>query len=138
MKNKKLILAAAALVAVLAALLGIYFLMGPQAGKDADSGAASGTADALKTVTVTVVHKDGTEKVFTYHTEEEKLGTLLVKEGLIQGENGMYTVVDGEEAVWSVDNGWWAFYIGQDMASQGMDSTDISDGDSFQLVYTVG
>lgn len=126
MKNKKLILAAVALVAVVAVLLGVYFLTRPEA------------QEGSKRITVTVVHSDGSEKVFTYQTDEEYLGALLVEEGLIQGENGMYTVVDGEEAVWETDNAWWGFYIGEEMAMQGMDTTVIADGDSFKLVYTVG
>ncbi len=126
MKNKKMLLAVVALVAVAAVLLGVYFLTRPQ------------TQAGSKTVTVTVVHGDGSEKVFTYHTDEEYLGALLVQEGLIQGENGMYTVVDGEEASWEKDNAWWGFYIGEESAMQGADTTPIADGDHFKWVYTVG
>ena len=100
----------------------------------------SSTQVAGKSFTVTVVHKDGTEKTFNYTTSEEKLGPALVKEGLIVESNspGMYTTVDGETADWNVDQSYWAFYVGSDYAMQGMDDTSINDGDVFKLVYTVG
>ncbi len=126
MSNKKMILMAVALVAVIAVLAGVYYLTRPE------------TQTGRKTVTVTVVHGDGSEKVFTYHTDEEYLGALLVKEGLVIGEDGKYDTIDGEEAVYADNGAWWAFYAGEEMANQGMDTTPIADGDSFRLVYTIG
>ena len=37
----------------------------------------------MKKITVTVVHKDGTVKEFTYETTETYLGPVLEKDGLI-------------------------------------------------------
>ena len=95
-----------------------------------------------KHITVTVVHKDGSQKEFTYDTNEEFLGTLLQAKGLIQGEEGQYglmiSTVDGELADWNVDQGYWALYIGEEYATTGIDTTPIHDGDSFRLVYTIG
>ena len=70
MKNKKIILALVALVVLAAIVLGVYFATRPQ------------TAQGAKTITVTVVHADGSVKDFTYHTDEEYLGAVLVAEGL--------------------------------------------------------
>lgn len=78
MKNKKLFIALVALVAIVAIVLGVYFATRPA------------TSEGGKAVTVTVVHKDGSEKVFTYHTDEEYLGTVLVDEGLVEGEQSNY------------------------------------------------
>ena len=130
MKNKKLILAVGALVLVIAVLLGVYALTRPA------------TSQGGKEITVTVVHKDGTAKDFTYQTEEEYLGPVLVAEGLVngtQGEFGLYfDTADGEKADYNVDKGWWAIYIGEEMASVGADSIAISDGGVYKLVYTIG
>lgn len=130
MKNKKLILAVVALVAVVAVLLGVYFATRPD------------TAEGAKTITVTVVHKDGTTKNFEYHTDEEYLGPVLIAEGLVQGDESQYGLmihtVDGEKADYNVDQGWWQFFIGDEAAMVGVDSAPIADGDSFKLVYTVG
>lgn len=129
MKNKKLILAAVALVAVVALLVGVWFLTRPD------------TQEGAKTITVTVVHKDKTEKTFTYHTDEEFLGKVLYAEGLIQNEGadeGMFNIVDGEKADWNENKSYWSLYQGEEYAMQGVDTTPISDGDTFKLVYTLG
>ena len=130
MKNKKLILIAVALVAVIALMLGIYLGTRPE------------TVAGSKTITVTVVHKDGSEKVFTCTTEEEKLGPVLVAENIVvaeYGEFGLYfNTADGETADYSVDGGWWQVFVGEEAATLGADSLPIADGDSFMLVYTIG
>ena len=98
------------------------------------------TGEQGKTFTVTVVHKDKSEKTFTYTTTEANLGAALVKEGLVvESESaGMYNIVDGETADWNVDQSYWCFYVGEQMAFEGMNTTEIHDGDSFKLVYTIG
>ena len=130
MKNKKLILIAVALVACVAVMLGIFLATRPE------------TVTGSKTVTVTVVHKDGSEKVFTCHTDEEYLGKVLVNEGIVDaayGEFGLYfDTADGEKADWNVDNGWWQVFVGEEAAITGADQIPIADGDTFKLVYTIG
>lgn len=130
MKNKKTWIAVIAVALVVILAVAASVAMKPK------------TAQGGKNITVTVVHKDQTEKVFTYTTEEEYLGPVLVAEGLVEGENSdfglMITVVDGEEASWDADQSYWALYIGEDYAATGADSTPINDGDAFKLVYTIG
>ena len=130
MKNKKLILIAVALIACVAVMLGIFVVTRPE------------TVAGSKTVTVTVVHKDGSEKVFTCHTDEEYLGKVLVNENIVvgnYGEFGLYfDTADGEKADWNVDNGWWQVFIGEEAAITGADQIPIADGDTFKLVYTIG
>ena len=129
-KNKKLIIAAIAVVVVVAAMVIIYVATRPE------------TAAGSKTFTVKVVHGDGSEKAFTYQTDAEYLGEVLVEKGLIVGHTdtfGLYIdTVDGEDAVWEADSSYWALYVGEDYAQQGIDQTPIADGDVFSLVYTVG
>ena len=130
MKNKKLILVAIALVACMAVMLGIFLATRPE------------TVSGSKTVTVTVVHKDGSEKVFTCHTDEEFLGKVLVNENIVvgsYGEFGLYfDTADGEKADWNVDNGWWQVFIGEEAAITGADQIPIADGDTLKRVYTIG
>ena len=130
MNNKKLILAAIALVAIIAILVGVY--LATQSGP-----AAAGA----KAITVTVVHSDGTEKVFHYNTDAEKLGAYLEEQGLIESQGadaGMFHTVDGEKADWNVNQSYWAFYLGEDYAMTGIYDTDIADGGVYKLVYTIG
>lgn len=128
MNKKKIILAAVALVAVIALMLGVWIATRPE------------TQQGSKAYTVTVVHADGSEKVFEYRTDEEYLGPALLSEGLIDGEMGTYGLtvitVDGEDAVWDTDSAYWSLYIGEEYATTGVDSTPVYDGSSFKLVYT--
>lgn len=130
MKNKKLILIAVALIACVAVMLGIFVMTRPD------------TVSGNKTVTVTVVHKDGSEKVFTCKTDAEYLGTVLVDENIVApnyGEFGLYfDTADGETADYNVDGGWWQVFIGEESAMVGADQIPIADGDTFKLVYTIG
>ena len=127
MQNKKLVLAIVALVAVIAILVGVYFATRPETQKGA------------KTITVIVVHSDKTEKVFTYHTDEEKLDKVLLAEGLIEGYTGEFGFVvekvDGEAAIWDTDNAYWSLYIGEEYATTGVTDTNVYDGSTYKLVY---
>ena len=128
MKNKKLVFAAIALVAIVGVLVGVWMMNRPQ------------TTEGTKAYTVTVVHADGSEKAFSYTTDEEYLGAALVAEGLISADEGPYGLViitvDGEDAVWEKDNAYWSLYVGDEYAVTGISETPVNDGDSFKLEYT--
>ena len=98
------------------------------------------TTTALKKITVTVVHKDGSSKDFTYETDEEFLGPVLEADGLIKGNAGPYgmeiTHVDGEQAIYDTDKAYWALYEGAEYALQGIDTTPVTDGGTYKLEYT--
>ena len=130
MKNKKLVLAAVAAVLALVLLVCIWAATRP-----------AGTVGS-KSFTVTVVHSDGTSKEFSYSSDEEFLGTVLVEEGLIQGDMGDYgmyiKVVDGEQAIYEEDGAYWAFYENDEYGMTGVDQTPIKDGVAYRLEYTVG
>lgn len=130
MKNKKVLVSVLALAAVVVLFLGIWLGTRPE------------TAEGSKHITVTVIHKDGSEKNFSYHTDEEYLGPVLLTGKLAVGEEGPYglviSAVDGETADWNVDKSYWALYIGEEYATTGADTTPVRDGDSFKLVYTIG
>lgn len=130
MKNKKLLVSLVALVLVVAVFAGVWLFARPE------------TAAGGKEIAVTVIHKDGTEKVFSYVTEEEYLGPVLLSEGLVEGDMSEYglmiNVVDGETADWNVDQSYWALYIGAEYATTGADGIVLTDGGEYSLVYTIG
>lgn len=130
MKNKKTLILTAVLAVVIVLLAAVYFVSRPT------------TEVGAKAITVTVIHADGSEKQFQYHTDEEYLGPVLLAEGLVEGEEGPYGltiyVVDGEKADWNENQSYWALYIGEEYATTGADSTPVKDGDSFKLAYTIG
>ena len=97
---------------------------------------------SMKKFSVTVVHADGTEKVFEYESAETNVGPVLEAAGLIKGNAGPYgleiTEVDGETAIYNTDGAYWAVYVGEEYAMSGIDTTPITDGGVYKLVYTRG
>ena len=128
MKNKKLVIAAAALVLVVALMAGIWMATRPE------------TQTGSKAYTVAVVHKDGAEKTFEYRTDAEYLAEALLEEGLVSGEEGPYGLtiitVDGEAAVWDKDQAFWAIWVDGEEAVTGASEIPVYDGSSFKLEYT--
>lgn len=95
--------------------------------------------EGTKTVQVEVKVEDNSV-TFTIHTDAEMLGDALVAHGLLSGEQGDYglyvKVVNGITADYDVDKSYWAFYQNGEYLMTGVDSTPISGGEHFELVYT--
>lgn len=130
-KNKTLIAVIIFAVLVAAAAL-VWHFCGPNA--------EANTFD--KTVTVTVIHGDSSEKKFDIATNEEYLRGALEQEKLVEGDESEYglfiTSVDGEAADSAAEQ-WWCVCDGEgNMAMTGVDEIAISDGDSYQLVLKTG
>ena len=128
MNKRKLIVAAVGLITCIAVVLGIWLSTRPE------------TEAGSKGYTVTVVHKDGSEKVFEFRTDAEYLAEALLEEGLVAGEESQYGLtiitVDGEAAVWDTDNAYWAIWIGDEMAMTGASEIPVYDGSVYKLEYT--
>lgn len=132
---------------VFALILAILLVFGmtacaPAAGGESTPAGVETTEStaALLKFTVTVVYADGTSKDFSYETDEEFVGPVLEAAGLIKGNAGPYgmeiTHVDGVKAVYTEDNAYWAVYEGEEYAMQGIDTTPVTDGGVYKLVYT--
>ncbi len=126
MKNKKSVIAIVAVIAVIAIMLGIWAATRPE------------TQQGSKTITVVVVHADGTEKTFTCHTDAEYLAEVLLAEEIVTGSEGEYGLtiesVDGETADWN-DGVFWAIYIGEESATTGASGIAVTDGGIYKLIY---
>ncbi len=85
----------------------------------------------------TVVDKDGNETLFEIHTDEEMVGEALLALGLIEGEAGDYGLyvkkVNGITADYDVDQTYWAFYINGEYATSGVDTTPVTEGESYSF-----
>ena len=133
---------------LLAIILSILVLVSLCACQSAPQNATENNAPAnpeeesasMMTFTVTVVHKDGSSKDFTFETAQRFVGPVLEAEGLIEGNAGPYgmeiTKVDGVQAIYSVDKAYWAVFEGEEYALQGIDTTPVVDGGVYKLVYT--
>ena len=128
MKNKKMILAAVALVAVIAVMAGLFLANRPQA------------VEGTKQVKIVIIHKDGTEKNLDYTTNLEFLSELLLEKELATGytsdEYG-FTVesVDGVVADWAADSAYWALYEGDTYATTSASGIVLVDGGVYKLIY---
>ncbi|MCM1175195.1 MAG: DUF4430 domain-containing protein [Blautia sp.] len=85
----------------------------------------------------TVVDKDGNETQFEIHTDQETVGGALADLGLIAGDEsefGLYVkTVNGITADYDTDGVYWAFYIDGEYAATGVDSTPITEGESYSF-----
>lgn len=92
-------------------------------------------------IRVDVVHQDGSTTSREYVTDDPVLGDLLVKEGLISGEEGsmglFVTEVDGETVDYEKNGSWWKLSIDGEDAPSGVDSTPVEDGTIYTWTYTV-
>lgn len=129
-KNTKLTLCLVTLLAAVALLGAVYLAARPS------------PVTGEKSIAVTVVHADKSEKIFRYETDAEYLGSVLMEDGLVKGEQGAYGLyikeVDGEVADFAVNGAYWALFEGEEYATTGIDATVLEDGDQFSLVYTLG
>lgn len=129
MNKRKTLLAVVLLAAVAAALLLVWRLTAPT-GEAGD-----------KTVTVQVIHGDGTSRDFVLETEEAYLGPVLVSEGVVEDNQGPYGLyfftADGETAD-EMAQEWWKLTKDGEMVNTSADATPIADGDHFELTFMVG
>ena len=87
--------------------------------------------------TLKMVVKAGEHSVtFTVNTNKETVGAALLEHNLIEGDNGMYTKVNGITADYNVDKSYWGFFVNDAYANEGMDTTKIEKDTTYKLEYT--
>lgn len=128
--NRKIVIAAVALVLAAVVFAGIYFVLSPKA-------AAGG-----KNITIEVVDDKAKSTMYEVSTDAEYLGDAIREtEGLtVEGTEGDYglmvTTVNGVVADYNTNGAYWAFYVDGEYATYGMDEQPILDGQAYQIVYT--
>ncbi len=101
------------------------------------------TSKGSKAVTIEVVNKEGTSKVYKVKTDAEYLREAMEDaKGLefsgTESEYGMFVeTVNGETADYSADGAYWSFYVNDEYCNYGIDSQPVYDGDAFKIVYDV-
>lgn len=129
--SKKVWIGIVAFVAVIAIFVGVFLFFRP--------GAMTGT----KNITIEVINKAQESTSYKVKTDAEYLRQAMEDaKGLsfegIESEYGMMVnTVNGETADYSVDGSYWSFYINGEYCNYGIDSQPVTDGDAFQIVYTV-
>ena len=98
-------------------------------------------ATGAKTVTLDVIHGDGSEKTFTLQTDAETLRKACEEQNLIagtEGEYGLYVLtVDGETADESIQQ-WWCITKNGEEHFYGVDETMIQDGEKYEFTLKTG
>ena len=99
MKKRGLIIS---LSVVLVLIIGVFVSLMISQKPETEAGA--------KEISVTVVFKDNSQKVYDIDTDAEFLSGALLEEELIskeEAESGFVTVVAGERADYNADGRWW-------------------------------
>ena len=91
---------------------------------------------------LSVVDADGKEIHAEIHTDKSTVGEALEELDVIAGEEsatGLYVkIVNGITADYDEDGTYWAFYINGSYAQTGVDSTSITEGDSYMFKVEQG
>ena len=92
-----------------------------------------------KTTFTFEVEAEGKSVVFSVNTNLEYLGEALVKNKLVEGENGPYGLyikkVNGIKADFDEDGAYWGFYQDGEYMTSGADTTKIENGAHYKVVY---
>lgn len=109
-------------------------------GAEAGQPVEMGEGDKLFYFNVTF--SNGETSSYAIHTDLETVGDALVQLDLISGEEGQYGLyvktVAGETLDYDADGSYWALYEGDTYATNGVDSTNITDGATYAFVATKG
>lgn len=110
-----------------------------ESGSPADGGSVG---EGSTQFDFTVTDQDGAETQFVVHTDKTIVGEALQELGLIDGdesEYGLYVkTVNGITADYDTDGVYWAFYVNGEYAQEGVDSTEIKEGDSYAFKVEKG
>ena len=133
-KNKKIIISAVVVVALIAVLLCVYAVFKPK------------TSEGTKSYTVNVVDDEGVTTTYTGKTDAEYLSELmdeLVEEGNFSydgdsSEYGLYiTTINDVIAEYATNGAYWSIYVNGEYGQYGAQSQPVADGDEFSFVYEV-
>lgn len=127
--TRNLIIAVVAVLALAAAMLLCWQLLGRQSTSVGD-----------KTITVEVTHEDGTVKELTLTTDAEYLWDAMTENGCIDGTDSEYgkwvTTVDGETAD-EASGHYWVFTQNGEWVETSCDATPIADGQHYEFYIYV-
>lgn len=108
-----------------------------EAGKDEAQSELRTLGEGSAVFELSVEDKEGAQTKYEIHTDKETVGEALLELELIDGEEGEYGLyvksVGGVTADYDTDGVYWAFYINDEYAQTGVDSTEIKEGESYSF-----
>ncbi len=129
--NKKVLIGAAALIAVVAVLAVVFFVFREK------------PVQGHKSITIEVIDNTQSSTVYEVHTDAEYLRQAMEEaKGLeFSGKESEYGLmvetVNGVTPDYSVDGAYWSFYVNGAYCNYGVDSQPVEDGDAFVIKYEV-
>lgn len=129
--NKKVLIGAAALIAVAVVLAVVFFVFREK------------PVQGHKSITIEVIDNAQSSTVYEVHTDAEYLRQAMEEaKGLefsgTESEYGlMVETVNGVTPDYSVDGAYWSFYVNGAYCNYGVDSQPVEDGDAFVIKYEV-
>lgn len=131
--NKKVVLGLIALVAVIAVLGIAYAVFGPK------------TTEGAKAITIEVIDNEQKSEVYELNTDAEYLRQALEEAEAVgltvtgtESEYGLTIItVNGVTADFNVDSAYWSITVNGEYGMLGAEKQPVTDGDAFQLIYTV-
>lgn len=130
------------IIAVIIALVTVLSLAACGTAQTSQSAATTVTdgqtvGEGAVSFPLTIVDKEGNAITITVKTDEKTVGEALLENGIVEGEDGEYglyiTHVNGIAAIYEEDATYWGFYINGEYALSGVDSTPITQGESYTL-----
>ncbi len=128
--NKKKVIGIVALIALVIALIAIYFTYKPS------------TTSGTKNIIIEVVNSKQEVESYNVKTDAQFLRQAMDEtEGLTfsgdESEYGiMISTVNGETADYEKDGAYWSITVNGKYGNNGIDTQPITDGGVYQLVYT--
>ncbi|MBQ7926825.1 MAG: DUF4430 domain-containing protein [Lachnospiraceae bacterium] len=131
--NKKVVIGAVVLVAVIAVFAIIYAVFGAK------------TVEGSKEITITVINQEKEAVTYELQTDAEVLKEAMdeaKEQGLTySGSDGQYgfavDTVNGVTADFNTSSSYWSFYVNDTYCNYGISSQPVVDGDAFKIVYEV-
>lgn len=133
-KNKKIIIAGIAILAVLMVVFAVIY-----------SVSRPGVQPGSKKIVIEVIGKNGAEEEYKLYTDADYLKQAMDElmaedQGFSysgsEGEYGlMVEYVNQERAIYAKDHAYWSIYVNGSYGQYGIDAQPVSDGDKFSWIY---
>ena len=127
--NKNKLTSLLGLLLTAALLFGVWYATRPD------------TSAGNKALTIEVIHSDGTTNTFPIETDAEYLADALVESEIVednQSTYGLYILTADGETANEGNQEWWCITKGGESLNTGASETPISDGEVYELTFTVG
>ncbi len=126
---KKKLTSLLALLLLAGVLFGVWYTTRPE------------TNECEKSLTVEVIHSDGTANRFDIKTDAEYLAEALVEHEIVvdnQSTYGLYILTADGETANKGKQEWWCITKGGESITTGASDTPIADGETYELTFMVG